>query len=69
MVEGFGHNGNRRGNKGKTGGYQAEKPRTATKWVHSDASDLTQTQWRCIASLVNSTLSRIDVQSTVTPAT
>jgi hypothetical protein len=69
MVEGFGRNGHRRGNQGKRGDYQAKKPRKAAKGVHSDASGLTQTQWRSSMSLVNSTLSIIDPQSTITPAT
>jgi hypothetical protein len=37
--------------------------------VHSDTSGLIQTQWRSSVSLVNSTLSSIDPQSTVTGAT
>jgi hypothetical protein len=45
MVEGFGRNGHRRDNQGKQGGYQPKKTRKAAKWVHSDASGLTQTQW------------------------
>jgi hypothetical protein len=69
MVEGFGQNSHRRGNQGKRGGYQAKKPRKAAKWVHSDASGVTQTQWRNSVSLVNITLLSIDPQSTVTPAT
>jgi hypothetical protein len=68
MVEGFDRNGHRRGNQGKQGGYQEKKPRKAAKEVHSDSSGLTQTQWRSSISLVNSTLSSIDLQSTVTPA-
>jgi hypothetical protein len=69
MVEGFGRNGHIGGNQGKRGGCQPKKPRKAAKWVHSDASGLTQTQWRRSVSLVNSTLSIIDPQSTVKGAT
>jgi hypothetical protein len=69
MVEGFGRNGHIRDNQGKRGGYQPKKPRKAAKWVHNDENVLTQMQWRSSTSLVNSTLSSIDQQITVTGGT
>jgi hypothetical protein len=66
MVQGFGRNGHRESSHGnKRGGCQAKKPQGPAKWVHSDATGMTEQQWHGIVELVNGSQNSSATQTTM----
>jgi hypothetical protein len=69
IVEGFGRSGHRRGHNGKRGGFRGEKKQGPAKWVHSDASGITQHQWQESVAKVGTKLNNITTTSLISVTT